>query len=94
MDGGELAAAAVLWGREVEKGRASVLCCCVHAGAWVRETLCRVPGEASHDHGESRGEGRWSCCRALARGRRKGGVSMEQGNRGALRRGGEVGLLA
>jgi hypothetical protein len=73
MDEGELATAAVLWGREEEQGRAPVICCCVRTGAWGRETLRRVPGEAGHGHGESRGEGRWSYCQAPVRGRRKGG---------------------
>jgi hypothetical protein len=34
MDDGELAAAAVLWGREEEQGRALASCCCVRTGAW------------------------------------------------------------
>jgi hypothetical protein len=62
MDDGELAAAAVLWGREKEQGRAMASCCYLRAGAWGQETLHRAPGKAGHGHGESRGEGRWCCC--------------------------------
>jgi hypothetical protein len=39
MDDDELAAAAVLWGREEEQGRASGIHCGVRAGAWGGEKL-------------------------------------------------------
>jgi hypothetical protein len=40
MDDGELAAAAVLWGREEEQGRASGIRCCMRAGAWGGRCCC------------------------------------------------------
>jgi hypothetical protein len=46
------------------KGVGFLLLCAY--GSLGRETLRRVPGKAGHGHGESRGEGRWSCCWALA----------------------------
>jgi hypothetical protein len=36
MDDSELVAAAVLWGREEEQGRAPGIRCCARAGAWGR----------------------------------------------------------
>jgi hypothetical protein len=39
MDDGELAAAAILWGREEEQGRASGIHCGMRARAWGREML-------------------------------------------------------
>jgi hypothetical protein len=39
MDDGELAAAAILWGRGEEQGRASGIRCCMRAWAWGREML-------------------------------------------------------
>jgi hypothetical protein len=85
MDDGELVAAAVLWGREEEQGRASGIRCCAHAWAWGRETLRRASARgrrkglsihAARAHG--------GCCCAVERrvGRREeGGAGWEKKGR-------------
>jgi hypothetical protein len=57
MDDDELAAAAVLWGREEEQERAQGIRCCMRAGTWGRETLRRASARGRRRGKEEGGAG-------------------------------------
>jgi hypothetical protein len=74
MDDGELAATAVLWGREEEQGRASGIRCCMRAGAWGRETLHRASTRGRR-RGKEEGGASWEmAARGLLQALKHGGA--------------------